>query len=487
MKKKGAFCLLLMGLVLGLGTSSLGSSIDDGFYSDVPPGRNQQAEEVPEEEELSGYLEEDDEEEDPAFDEDWDDIDFEDMDWDDEDWDDEDWDEDLEEDEEGFMLDGTEESVSGKVYVFSRKNHYVFSEARKFYSTLTENVSFGQFSIAGDFTDFSEMDGIPLYEVGSGNVSFVYRYDDTRLKAPADTWHLLKDQTREVDKTRLRSNIKMGAILVQMSKDQENWTNIYEVTNLFEDVPVTDGPFYTTTDVQILGGNYVRVVVLYELGVNKAEKVGSRRFAEVYEFYLSSSFVPEEDGEEYEFETEKILANTGKGNGYSESKAITEEDLHYGWSLGRFYVTGFTEVEEDEKGVITFLKEEDASVCLWFDLEQDIDALNGNEYLFVGDDSSGYDLFFNATKQYFGRGCLIVCVTDLYGSRGEPQVTNQFLSSQTRMLCPTLIGAFQEEGEIEVALDYLLRDETPQVKDVNILAKEACYQDYLKFSVFNEF
>ncbi|MBQ1493269.1 MAG: hypothetical protein IIZ39_15055, partial [Blautia sp.] len=475
MEKKGAFRLLLWGAALGLGLTALGGSLAfaNDFYSPSDTGGI-----LMPESESSGYEEDMDEEIDEEDEEDWDDIiwddeeddvDFEDMDWDDdEDWDDEE----LMSDSE-FELEGTEESVAGKVYVFDMKNHYAFSKSRKFYSTLTENVSFGQFSIAADFTDFSELDGIPLYEVGSGNVSFVYRYDDSRLKAEEDSWHLVKDQSRQVDNMKLRSNIKMGAIVVQMSKDQENWTTVHEVTNLFEDVPITNGPFYTTTQVQVLNGNYVRVIVLYELGVKKEEKAGSRRFAEVYEFYINSSYIPETDGDEYEFDAEAILANTGKGNGYSENRAIDKEDLHYGWSMGRFYVTGYTSVEEDGQGNITFMKKKKKSLCLWYEQEQDIHALNGSEYLFVAEDTKGYDLFFNATKQYFGKGALIVCLTDLYGVRGESQVTTNFLDSQAEQSMPTLIGAFSEEGDVEVALDYMLRDETPQVKDVNLLAREA--------------
>lgn len=70
------------------------------------------------------------------------------------------------------------------------------------------------------------------------------------------------------------------------------------------------------------------------------------------------------------------VVNTGLDNGYSDSNAIKDGDPHFGWTLGRFVVSGFTgRVEGDTP---TFLKTVGDQVKLSFVLDQDIDALNGD-------------------------------------------------------------------------------------------------------------
>ena len=45
------------------------------------------------------------------------------------------------------------------------------------------------------------------------------------------------------------------------------------------------------------------------------------------------------------------VVNTGVDNGYSEAREIGRRGrLHFGWTLGRFFVCGFTSVYEDENG-----------------------------------------------------------------------------------------------------------------------------------------
>ena len=48
--------------------------------------------------------------------------------------------------------------------------------------------------------------------------------------------------------------------------------------------------------------------------------------------------------------------NTGQDNGYSEKIKLTEKDLHYGWKLGSFLISGFSGKTVDENGNIVFLK-----------------------------------------------------------------------------------------------------------------------------------
>ena len=70
--------------------------------------------------------------------------------------------------------------------------------------------------------------------------------------------------------------------------------------------------------------------------------------------------------------------NAGVDTGYAKQDTISGDDKHFGWRLGRFFLTGFTRVTADENQQPVFIKTLGDSVTLWFDLEQDIDALNGN-------------------------------------------------------------------------------------------------------------
>ena len=67
---------------------------------------------------------------------------------------------------------------------------------------------------------------------------------------------------------------------------------------------------------------------------------------------------------------------TGTDNGCSDSKTIGEDSPHFGWDLGRFYVSGFTSKQKTADGSFTFLKKSGDKLALKFRLDKDIDALN---------------------------------------------------------------------------------------------------------------
>ena len=46
--------------------------------------------------------------------------------------------------------------------------------------------------------------------------------------------------------------------------------------------------------------------------------------------------------------------NTGHDNGYSKENQITQKDLHYGWKLGSFAISGFSGKNIDENGNVIF-------------------------------------------------------------------------------------------------------------------------------------
>lgn len=115
--------------------------------------------------------------------------------------------------------------------------------------------------------------------------------------------------------------------------------------------------------------------------------------------------------------------NAGVDTGYAKQDTISGDDKHFGWRLGRFFLTGFTRVTADENQQPVFIKTLGDSVTLWFDLEQDIDALNGNAQLSLAADANGYDQQFGIPKTNFGRGTLIVRHTDYQNAKMNRRFT----------------------------------------------------------------
>jgi hypothetical protein len=178
------------------------------------------------------------------------------------------------------------------------------------------------------------------------------------------------------------------------------------------------------------------------------------------------------------------LTNAGLDTGYSEYNQVEQDDPQYGWSLGAFYVTGFTSVSRDETP--TFLKLADDTVSLHFRLDQDIDALNGNGSLSIADDANGYDQSFEVDKQDFGRGTFIVRQTDYQNSKSAPQIYVDFLASTVSENADTEVQLF-EEGDYEATLDYEIRNDPRKVPffGVSILPEYTDYHITFSFSVRN--
>ena len=75
--------------------------------------------------------------------------------------------------------------------------------------------------------------------------------------------------------------------------------------------------------------------------------------------------------------------------GYAEDEPIGLKDIHHGWTLGQFLVTGHTSTTKDADGNPVFLKTLGDEVALSFRLEQDIDMLGGDEKLSIAEDKAG--------------------------------------------------------------------------------------------------
>lgn len=376
-------------------------------------------------------------------------------------------------------------AIVGKVYEFDKNDDYDISESDK--SSSTDKVeTYGEFSILGNIGNVSEKNGVPAYEVTSGNLDLYYTYSDALLKAEEKKWHLVADKGKKLDGNKLDKKILKGAIIIQTSKDRKNWTDIKCLTNAFDDEPVRTETLYKTTDVQILNGCYYRIIVAYK--IEKLEKIKKIAFvpvkdyeykktAEVYEFYAYSPSTEQEVSESEQTYALGKKTRVKEFDGYSGSSEIEKKDIHYNWDIGQFFVSGFTDKVKESDGNIVFLKNVGDKVTLWFNLNQNINELNGDKDLKITDDTEGYDKYFETERTDFGKGTLIIRYTNYNNNSSEPQVYKNYLAANTSVGADTKVQLF-EEGDYEVALDY-------EVTSDQLIDKVGHYRIFFTFSVRN--
>ncbi len=375
--------------------------------------------------------------------------------------------------------------VAGKVYEFDKDSHYEWEESGAGEKTGNSNT-YGRFYISGNVSDVSEESKVPSYEVSDGNLEFYYNYGDTLLNAGEDEWHLVNDKSKKVAGMKLSSDIMKGAIIIQTSKDRENWVDVDTICNAFDSTPIRTNSIYTTTDVQLINGCYYRVVIAYKLAIRTEEnnflfvnrdKYDYKKYTEVYEFYAYRDS-SESDGADlnqtYSLGTKVKAKNF---DGYFGEKLIDEDDIHYGWDIGNFFVSGYTdEVKADDDNMV-FLKNVGDKVTLWFKLNQNIDSLDQDKDLSVTADAEGYDQYFETKKMDFGRGALIIRYTDYNNVKAEPTIYTNYLEANASVDADTKVQLF-EEGDYEVALDY-------EVTRNELIDKIGHYRIFFRFSVRN--
>jgi hypothetical protein len=175
----------------------------------------------------------------------------------------------------------------------------------------------------------------------------------------------------------------------------------------------------------------------------------------------------------------ETAVNAGTDTGYTKSDSIGVNDVHFGWRLGRFMMSGFTRVSEDAKGHPIFIKTLGDKVTLWFELEQDIARLNGNEDLFINEDNNGYDEYFGVPRTNFGKGAMITRHRDYQNSLSDPVIYTDFLSAKESYGANTKVEFF-EEGDYEVTLNYEIGSKT-----LAVMNKYDNYSIRFSFSVRN--
>lgn len=176
--------------------------------------------------------------------------------------------------------------------------------------------------------------------------------------------------------------------------------------------------------------------------------------------------------------------NTGLDNGYSGQKEIGRGDPHFGLSIGKFYISGFTSALCEDGQDFIFLKTVGDDLQLHFELAQDITMLGGDTFVTINPDVGGYDKEFGIPPTDFGRGTLIVRHTDYQNKVGEAQIYADYLAGKMNAGADTVIS-LNEEGDYEIALDYEIRSESYVLGTKKTTTDYSDYRISFRFSVRN--
>ena len=381
--------------------------------------------------------------------------------------------------------------IAGNVFEFGEKDHYEFDTTKGATGTTADNT-YGSFSVSGDLNPDTSVDGIPSFLVNSGQISLTYSYTDILMNKKNEEWHIVEDKSRTVNDLKLDSNINCGALILQTSKDGKKWVEEKVLTNLFKTTPVQNDFFYESKSTQLANGCYYRVIIAYKMGRKtgqnkilfvKTDDYEYKKFAEVYEFYLHDTSA----GKQTDNTLQKNLGTmvkTENEKGYSGRKELGIKDPHYGWDLGQFFVSGYTRETKDDKGRPVFLKNVGDQITLWFNLQQDINKLDGEEILSIADDNKGYDQFFQTPRMDMGRGTLIIRYTDEQGVKHDPEIYTNYLEANATTSANTIVRLF-EEGDYEVALDYSIKKTPRKIKNIEVVPEFTDYRISFEYSVRN--
>lgn len=351
-------------------------------------------------------------------------------------------------------------NLVGKVYEFEKDSEYEIDSTKL--TTSSEGVrTLGKLSIIGDISKEYIQNGVTAYEIAEGTViSIQYKYDN-RLKDAAKTyWHLEEDNTEIVNNIDLGDDVDYGAIILQTSFDGEKWFKAKTHCDISGDITFNENN--GINDIQLVNGCFYRIIVAYmtekdeEYNFSFTDYIPyteHKKNAEVYFFYAGyNKSNTEVTGKEFYYEDQDLVKKTEKNN-YVGSGSIGSKDPHYGWSLGKFCLSGYTDTGDTDD---IYLKTVGNKIKLSFKLEQDIKKLNGNNELVINSDKDGSDGIFQTEKHNMRHGELIIKYTD---EKGQSRITeySNYLEALASPGADTTIKLF-EEGDYEVHLDYAIKN-----------------------------
>ena len=399
------------------------------------------------------------------------------------------------------MADVHAETSENTKTLTSKTLEYGEDDDYKLSGGTSSAYSVQRFSINGKISDVSTKNGVDAYAVDveeDDNLIIKTKIVGLPESMTKDGWEVVEDGDKEIDTIDLDGKIKDGAYVVQTSRDGEIWvTDVDEtVTDYFNSDVKQGDSVYKTSNIQLTSGCYYRIIVAYEI----KKQVGSsnilfyhkneyeyKKIAEVYTFYAYNKNVEAETlntADACVMGDIDDLVRCEKSEGYYGSQVIDADDPHKGWEIGKFYVSGYTAKTETTEGTPVILKEVGDRVSLWFNLEQDLNACNGNSKIEVVADPEGTDSQFNdVTIQDFGKGMLFIRKTDYLGNTTTYPYKN-FLEASATPGANTRLDLF-EEGDYEVALDYALKYSNTTVFGASVLPKTLHYRVSFKFSVRN--
>ena len=370
-------------------------------------------------------------------------------------------------------------TVPGKLYTFDEKSHYEFSTAKQYKTIANADNAYGVFAFTGDLRDSDQKNGVPAYDVKSGSVEISYRYFDDMLTASKSDWHFVRDDSSVIDNIELDHDIRKGALVLQRSNNRTDWETVVSEVDIFSQTPIRVDSFYIPTDNELAAGYYYRAVIAYSVEKSSDEE----KRAEVYEFYMYDSDAkstqptaeqPQQQTAQQQQQTpqpQKPQPQTGtsgssnvytfdtpvhkmkKDSGYSKEESLGKNDPHFGNTLGRFTMTGYSRtVYDPDDGTLTFLKNPGDEMKLQFTLDCDIDKLWGDDALKIDNDSNGYDKDYGIKQTDFGHGFLLIRHRTPTGTSKDAKYAN-FLEAKAIKKANVDVQTL-EEGTYDVVLDY---------------------------------
>ena len=180
---------------------------------------------------------------------------------------------------------------------------------------------------------------------------------------------------------------------------------------------------------------------------------------------------------------------TDHDSGFSGNRVMDKNNPHYGWDIGYFYLTGYTDIVCDpQDGSLVFLKNAEDELQLCFKMNpsirniDDFKASDGNSWR-VSDDTNGYDKYFQTLpgakkEDQAGKGYLVIRETDYRNSVHKPAIYTNYLESVQKGTANSRVRSLAE-GDYEVALDYEL------AKNIPVFGVFEDYRIFFSFKVRN--
>ena len=367
-----------------------------------------------------------------------------------------------------------------KLYVFNNKHGYPIDSSKPLNASL-DNCRMGSLTLGGSFTEEDPRDGVPSYLVDDNAfITLNYEYKGFEPDSSEPDWYQASDFDNKVNGVEYDGKIGNGAVILQTSFDRKRWVTSGYKLNVTSDTAFENGS--GLNDMQLINGCFYRVIAAY-----RTEKIGDKKYnidldnldvesglnaitrsttfceyAEVYEFYAGYKPMEEDNsGSKYYYDSAKCNVKTKK-NDYVGDEAVAKNDPHYGWSMGSFCLSGYTD-KADEDGV--YLKTVGNKIRLSYQLDQDITKLNDKPELSVAEDKKGCDGEFQVKPHNMGHGELLIKYTD---SEGKSTITqySDFLEAVNSPGADTTIQLF-EEGDYEVHLDYAVTNKLAPISGLS--------------------